>query len=306
MSDKTNKFQLSTLLFHFGAFVTMTAWGASFVSTKVLLDNGLHPAEIYIYRFLLAYVVILATCHKKIFSNSLRDELLFVVCGLCAGSIYFIAENTALEYTLATNVSLITSLSPILTTMIIGFLYKSERPGGGFITGSALAFLGVGLVVFNSSFVVKVNPLGDMLSLLAAVSWAIYSVILRKLNATYTVVFITRKTFFYGVLTALPYLAIEPEIAPFELLARPAVWGNILFLGLFASMFGYVIWAQAIKILGALKASNYLYFQPLITLVASAWFLGEHISWIGYTGCLMILIGVWLSDWLERHARMRR
>ena len=284
----------------------MTAWGASFVSTKVLLDNGLHPAEIYIYRFLLAYLLILTVCHKQIFSNSWRDELLFATCGLCAGSIYFIAENTALEYTLATNVSLITSLSPILTTMIIGFLYKSERPGRGFITGSFLAFMGVGLVIFNSSFVIKVNPIGDMLSLLAAVSWAIYSVVLRRLNTTYTVMFISRKTFFYGVLTALPFLAISPDLAPMETLTRPAVWGNLLFLGLFASMFAYVIWAQAIKVLGPVKASNYLYFQPIITLIASAWFLGETISFIGYAGCTLIIVGVWLSEWLERRKIVKR
>ncbi|MCH5347307.1 MAG: DMT family transporter [Muribaculaceae bacterium] len=293
-------------LFHLGAFLAMTAWGASFVSTKVLLDNGLHPAEIYIYRFLLAYLLILTVCHKQIFSNSWRDELLFATCGLCAGSIYFIAENTALEYTLATNVSLITSLSPILTTMIIGFLYKSERPGRGFITGSFLAFMGVGLVIFNSSFVIKVNPIGDMLSLLAAVSWAIYSVVLRRLNTTYTVMFISRKTFFYGVLTALPFLAISPDLAPMETLTRPAVWGNLLFLGLFASMFAYVIWAQAIKVLGPVKASNYLYFQPIITLIASAWFLGETISFIGYAGCTLIIVGVWLSEWLERRKIVKR
>ncbi|MCH5245030.1 MAG: DMT family transporter [Muribaculaceae bacterium] len=294
------------MLFHLGALITMIAWGASFVSTKVLLDNGLHPAEIYIYRFLLAYVMILAVSHKRILCNSVRDELLFAVCGLCAGSIYYIAENTALEYTLATNVSLITSLSPILTAIMIGFLYKSERPGRGLVIGSIMAFIGVGLVVFNSSFVINVNPLGDMLSLLSAISWAIYSILLRRLNATYTVMFIARKTFFYGVLTALPYLLIEPEIASPVLLLRPAVWGNILFLGCFASMLGYIVWAQAIKVLGAVKASNYLYFQPLVTLVVSAWLLGERISWIGYTGCLMILVGVWSSDWLERRAAMRR
>ena len=85
--------------FHLGAILTIVAWGISFVSTKVLLDNGLQPTEVYIYRTLLAYILVLAVCHKRILSNSLRDELLFVACGLCAGSLYFIAENTALNLT---------------------------------------------------------------------------------------------------------------------------------------------------------------------------------------------------------------
>ncbi|MDE5812479.1 MAG: DMT family transporter, partial [Muribaculaceae bacterium] len=126
-TSKSKSFQL--LLSHAGAMFAIIVWGTSFVSTKVLIDNGLHAVEIYIYRFLLAYLLILAFCHKKFMSNNWRDEFLFLVTGLCGGSIYFIAENTALNYTLVSNVSLITTLAPLLTTLLIGMLYKTERPG---------------------------------------------------------------------------------------------------------------------------------------------------------------------------------
>ncbi len=298
--QSTGKFTL--LLFHLGAILTVTAWGASFVSTKVLLDNGLHPAEIYVYRFTLAYLIVLLFNHEKFRSNSLRDEGLFLLIGLCAGSIYFIAENTALQYTLTTNVSLITTTAPILTTLLVGAIYKSERPGRGFLVGSGVAFLGVGFVVFNSSFMIQVNPLGDLLSLLAAFAWAVYSLLLRKLNATYSVMYITRKTFFYGVITAIPFVLIEPEISSPALLLRPAVIGNLVFLGIFASMVGYALWAQTVKALGPVKASNYLYFQPIVTLIIAALALDEHVSWIGYTGCALIIGGVWLSDFLTRRS----
>ena len=106
---------------------------------KYSLDNGLRPAEIYVYRFVLAYLIVFCACYKKIWSNSWRDELLFMTCGLCAGSIYFIAENTALEYTLVSNVSLITSVSPLLTAIMVGAIYKSERPSKGTLIGSLVA-----------------------------------------------------------------------------------------------------------------------------------------------------------------------
>lgn len=153
--------------YHLGAILTIIAWGVSFVSTKVLLDHGLQPTEVYVYRTLLAYLMVLCVCHKRIFSNSLRDELLFVACGLCAGSLYFIAENTALEYTLVSNVSLIVTLAPLLTTLLVGAIYKSEKPGKGVLIGSLIALTGVGFVIFNSSFVLDVKPLGDLLSLAA-------------------------------------------------------------------------------------------------------------------------------------------
>lgn len=291
-----------TLLAHIGASFAVIVWGISFVSTKVLLDAGLHPVEIYIYRFLIAYLLVLAVSHKQFKSHSWRDELLFAVCGVCAGSIYFIAENTALQYTLVSNVSLITTTSPLLTVLLIGLLYKSERPSKGMVLGSVVAFLGVGCVIFNSSFVIKVKPLGDLLALGAAFSFALYSVVLRRLNALYSVMFISRKTFFYGVVSAIPFLVAEPEIAPLKTFLETEVWTNLLFLGVGASMLAFVIWAEIVKRLGPIKASNYLYFQPVVTLIASAWILDEKVTLIGYIGCTMILGGVWLSDFLSRRS----
>ena len=290
---------------HVGAGLTMVAWGISFVSSKVLLDNGLNAVEIYVYRFGLAYLLLLCMCHKKLMSNNWRDEMLFLVCGLCGGSIYFIAENIALKYTLVSNVSLITTTSPLLTTLLLGALYKSERPSAGVLGGSLVAFLGVGCVIFNSSFVIKMNPFGDLLALGAAFTFAIYAVVLRRLNAFYSATFITRKTFFYGVIPALPFLPMDPEHASLDVLLRPAVWGNIVFLSAFASVFAFMIWSIAIKKMGTVKASNYLYFQPVVTLVASALILSEKVTIVGYTGCALILIGVWLSDWLGRKSAMK-
>lgn len=287
----------SSLMSHVGAMFAIAAWGTSFVSTKVLIDNGLHAVEIYIYRFLLAYLIVLMICHKKLWANSWRDEMLFMVCGLCGGSIYFIAENTALNYTLVSNVSLITTLAPLLTTLLIGMLYKTERPGRWVYIGSVVALVGVGCIIFKGGFQMEVMPLGDLLALSAAFSWAIYSVVLRKVNANYTALFVTRKTFFYGLLTAVPFLAAEPQICGMSALMRPAVIGNLLFLGLTASLLAYLIWASTVKRLGAIKASNYLYFQPIVTMLFSALvFDDDPITLIGCIGCALIIGGVWLGD----------
>lgn len=284
---------------HIAALATVTAWGVSFVSTRVLLDNGLSPTEAFIYRTILAYLLLLCVCHRQFMSNSMRDEFLFVACGLCGSSLYFIAENTALEYTLVSNVSLIVTLAPLITTLLVGALYKTERPSRGMIVGSVVAFLGVGCVIFNSSFVVKIKPLGDMLALAAACTWAVYSLVLRKLSAFYTALYITRKTFFYGILTALPFYFAEPGHVSLTVFAKPAVWANFLFLGVFCSMFAFLLWAWVVKRIGAIKANNYLYIQPIVTLVASALILHERVSLIGYIGCALILFGLWLGERLS-------
>ena len=245
--------------------------------------------------------MILAVCHKKLWSNSLVDELLFAVCGLCGGSIYFIAENTALNYTLTSNVSLLTTLSPLLTTLLIGAIYKNERPGLWVYVGSIIAITGVGCIIFKSGFHLEVMPLGDLLALSAAFSWAIYSIVLRKVNANYSALFITRKTFFYGLLTALPFLAFEPETAPLSALGEPVVLLNLLFLSLTASVLAYVIWSLTVKRLGAIKASNYLYFQPVMTMIVSAIILPDDpLTLMGCVGCVLIIGGVWFGDYMTR------
>lgn len=295
------KYKNSLILSHLGAVLTVAIWGGSFVSTKVLLNHGMNPAGIYVCRFIIAYLLVLIMSHNKLWSNSLRDEALFLLCGITGGSIYFLAENTALEYTLTTNVSLLTSTSPLITSFLVGLLYKSERPNRGMIIGSMIAFAGVACVIFNSSFNVEVRPLGDILSLSAAFSWSIYSLVLRRLNVVYDLWFISRKTFFYGIITAMPFAIGEGLPAdPMALITSPSVIGNMLFLGIGASMIAYYFWAKIIKQMGAVKANNYMYLQSIFTLIVSALLINEHISIVGILGCSLILGGLWLGDRLSQ------
>ena len=308
MTRSTHKLQSnkSLILGHLGAIICVTMWGVSFVSTKVLLNAGMQPVEIYIYRFTLAYLVIWLLKRTKLWADNWRDEVALALCGLLSGSIYFLAENFALRYTLVTNVSLLTSTSPLFTALLVGLLYKSDRPGPGMIAGSFVAFVGVACVIFNSSFSLQINPLGDLLAIAAAISWSIYSLIIKRLNANYNVWFITRKTFFYGVLTGLPFLLVEPpKYNVVEVLQNPDLWGNILFLGLGASLVGFMLWAETVKKVGAIKANNYMYLQSVITFVFSAIVLHEGVTIIGVTGCALILLGLWLGDYLTRRAKMK-
>lgn len=282
---------------HIAALIAVAMWGYSFVSSKVLLENGLGPVQIYVYRFILAYILIACISHKRLWASNLREEGMLMLCGICAGSVYFIAENTALEYTLTTNVSLLTSLSPLITVILVGLIYKNEKLGIGTWIGSVVAIAGVACVVFNSSKSVEVRPLGDILSLAAAFCWAAYSLILRQLNAYYDVWFISRKTFFYGVLTALPFLAFEKDTANvLVVFQEPQVYGNLLFLGVGASTVAYVLWASTVKSLGAVKANNYMYLQSIVTLIVSAVVLGEHVTVTGYIGIALIIGGLWAGD----------
>jgi drug/metabolite transporter (DMT)-like permease len=281
---------------HTAAIVTIAIWGTTFVSTKVLIQNGLSPAEIFTYRFLVAYIVIWFFSPRKLFADSWRDELLMAAVGFTGGSLYFITENTALETTLASNVSLLVCTAPVWTALLSRIFYPREGLGGRLWSGILVAMAGSALVVFNGSFVLELNPIGDLLSIAAALSWAVYSLVMRGLGGRYSVMFITRKVFFWGLVTLLPFLLLPGTDYHPAALAEPAVWGNLLFLGLVASLVCFAVWNRVIKEIGVVASSNYIYLNPVFTMSAAALVLGERITWIAVVGLVLIAAGLWLAE----------
>ncbi len=288
------------LLWHFLAVFTVAVWGASFVSTKILLNAGFLPTHVYLLRFAFAYLMLLAVSHERLFAKSFRDEVMLACCGLTAGSIYFIAENTALEFSLVSNVSLIVCANPLLTMIFGGLLYRSERLGKRQFAGSILTLCGMVLVVLNGKFILDLSPVGDLLAFVAALVWTIYSLIVRPLSERYSTLFISRKIFFYGALTSLPVLFFVGTDIPWAAFKNPVVAGNFLFLGIVASLFGYVIWNKALRVIGTVLASNYIYAIPLFSIVLSVIFLHERITPVAVLGACLILCGMVLAEYRKK------
>ncbi len=288
------------LLWHFLAVFTVAVWGASFVSTKILLNAGFLPTHVYLLRFAFAYLMLLAVSHERLFAKSFRDEVMLACCGLTAGSIYFIAENTALEFSLVSNVSLIVCANPLLTMIFGGLLYRSERLGKRQFAGSILTLCGMVLVVLNGKFILDLSPVGDLLAFVAALVWTIYSLIVRPLSERYSTLFISRKIFFYGALTSLPVLFFVGTDIPWAAFKNPVVAGNFLFLGIVASLFGYVIWNKALRVIGTVLASNYIYAIPLFSIVLSVIFLHERITLVAVLGACLILCGMVLAEYRKK------
>ena len=282
--------------YHLIAILTVSIWGLTFIATKVLIGYGLTPQEIFFYRFLIAYAGIWIISPKRLFANRWKDEFWLMAGGSFGGSLYFFTENTALGITQASNVSFLICTAPLLTTILSLLFYKSEKATKGLIGGSLLALAGVGLVVFNGSVILKISPVGDLLTLLAALSWAFYSLIIRKMTGRYPTVFITRKIFFYGVLTILPAFLLHPLQPDLDILLKPIVLSNLLFLAVLASLICYVLWNVVLKQLGTVRASNYIYLNPLVTMVASMMILQEQITLFALIGAGCIVCGVYLAE----------
>ena len=289
---------MSNKIYHIIAIATSAIWGTTFISSKVLLQEGLSPAMIMTLRFAMAYVCMLPFMRKgEVWCNNLKDELLMLVLGISGGSLYFLFENTALVYTLASNVAIIIAATPLLTTLAVHLISRQERVERSMYLYSLLSLLGVGLVVFNGEFILKLNPLGDILTLGAAVMWVIYSIVVLYLQGRYAPLMITRKVFFYGVLTLIPYFwFFEPFELSMATLLKPTVAGNLLFLGILASLVCYWTWNMVIEKLGAVHATNYLYINPIVAMITAHIVLREQITPLAIVGTVLILSGVYLAE----------
>ena len=289
---RTSKHQLFG---HLLALFTIFIWGTTFVATKLLLED-FSPIAILLYRFFIGYIMLWIIYPHKFRPDTLKEELLYLAAGASGVSIYFLCENFALTYTYASNVSIIVATAPFLTGLFASLLYK-EKMNRNFVIGFLLAIAGIAIVSFNGSTTLHLNPRGDLLAFLAAFCWAIYSIIIPVASKNkYSSIAISRRIFFYGLLTMIPFLPFCDftfEISKFKNMTN---LGLLLYLGLIASGLCYITWNKAMEYLGAVKTSVYIYLNPVVTVIFSFFILGEQLTLISLGGCILILLGLFLSE----------
>ena len=291
---------MNRLFYHLVAFLVVAIWGVTFVYTKLLLIAGLTAAQIFVLRFVVAYLLLLAYSltrkQFRLFSSVWQDELLMVALGITGGSLYFLTENSAMIYTTTTNTSLIVCLCPLIAALLIALFFRSMRLHGFQIVGTVMAAIGVIIVVLNGRFVLRLSPLGDALAFGACLCWALYSLLMIPASQRYDTTFITRKVFFYGLVSMIPYFLIYPDLPSPSVVLRPDVLANLLFLGCVASMLCFLAWNWVIKKLGAVIATNYVYFNPVTTVLFAWLILSERITIYFLIGTLLILTGMYLCN----------
>ena len=286
----------TTVRGHAAAGVTILIWGTTFISTKVLLRE-FTPIEILFIRFLMGYLVLWLVYPRKLVLASRRQEWYFAAAGLSGIALYYLLENIALTYTLASNVGVIISIAPFFTAVFSWIFLGGDRPGKRFLSGFVIAMGGIALISFSSEAKLAINPLGDILAVAAAVVWAAYSTITKKVSAFgYHVIQATRRTFFYGLIFMIPVILASDFKISLGQVTQLKNMGNLLFLGVGASAICFVTWNFGVKILGPVKTSVYIYMVPVITAVTSAIILGERIPGASVLGILMTLAGLLLSE----------
>lgn len=281
---------------HLCALLTIIIWGTTFISTKILLVD-FQPVEILFFRFVMGLLALLIIYPHRLKTTTKRQELTFALAGLCGICLYYLLENIALTYTMASNVGVIISVAPFFTAIMSHLFLKEEgKLRANFFIGFVVAMIGIFLISFNGSKL-ELNPVGDLLALLAAFVWACYSILTKKISSYgYHTILTTRRVFFYGILFMIPTLFMFDFHLELSRFTSPVYLFNIIFLGLGASALCFVSWNLAVKVLGAVKTSIYIYMVPVITVVTSTLILHEQITALSIIGTLLTLAGLFLSE----------
>ena len=301
---------------YFIAAVSVFFWGITFVCTKYLLRD-FTSLEILFFRFIAAYIGLWIIRPKRI-KIAPRDNLLFALAGLTGVVLYQLTENIAIHFTNASNVSVIVSICPLFTAIISQLFLKEKHLSVWFITGFLISITGVTLVCLNGNTTLEFNPKGDFLALLSGICWGFYSMLISVANRrNYDPVCSTRRIFFFSVLMMIPlslggwllsfkgtdgaeflqalYFSFDKAVNASRF-SNPLNWIYLLFLGVVANGFCFVMWNKACKICGTVKISCALYLIPVVTIIFAFFTLGEKITLLGAAGSLITIVGLFISE----------
>ncbi|MEA1974908.1 MAG: DMT family transporter [Bacillota bacterium] len=271
-------------------------WGISFLNTKVVIQV-LGAMTLCFFRFLIAFIIIaiMAFLTKKDLRINKEDIKYFLLAGGVGITVYFYFENSGMRYIEPSAASLILASMPI-ATIFAEAIFDDRKLSEKMMFGGIVSLIGVGIIIsgdidlnniFNNG-VVK----GYLMMLGAIASWIIYALSTKVLFEKYSQFAIVFYQFMFGVVLAFPFVFFENN--SFELVNN-VVLLNILALGVFSSAIGFFSYNYAMKVIGVSKASLFINFIPIVTIIASYFHYGSLIGVRQIVGGIFIVASVLIN-----------
>lgn len=273
------------------AIILMFIWSLSYLSIKVV-SQEVSPTLSAFYRFALASIILFIILKVKFPEEKVLkvDKLKFALGGLFGVAIYFIFENYSVAYTSASNVAILIATIPVFTIFSQRIIYK-EKLTYGKIFGATLSLVGIIIIIASKQRVSLLSKgnIGDLMALGAVFAWVIYNMVCSSFKGNYKVITITTYEIMWGSLFLSPSLFFSPLQIP-----STKVVLNLIFLSIFCSCIGYVMYVHCLKDLGATVITTYINLQPIMSLVAAGIILHEVVTVWQVVGCIVIIVGVTL------------
>ncbi|MFX1299332.1 MAG: DMT family transporter [Promethearchaeota archaeon] len=289
--------------------LAMVFWGGSWVSVKIVVSNA-PPMTVGFFRFLTASLIfipiLLATHRENIQVYSRRDIGLFFVLGLVGVLGYGVLFLVGMQFTTSAQGSIIAGVNPI-TVSLLAFLLLNERltPKWRYL-GFIFSFFGIFFVVGVQSFLeFRIDYLiGNLILLCGMLTWGLYSVLGKKVMTRYSSLETTAIGIFFGTVLFFG-LALTEQFWTLPIMADPAFWLHILYLGIFVTVLGFLFYFIGIENLGASRAAVFISLVPVFGTLFSILILSERLYWTFVVGLILVVVGILVINYPRKEEATR-
>ena len=289
----------SRLFTYLEALFAVIVWGASFVATKIALQE-ISPVSIVWLRFLMGVVIlgIAVVLRGQLTLPAKKEWSYFALLGFLGITFHQWLQSNGLQTSEAGTTAWIVATTPVFMA-ILGWFILKEGLGWIKTLGILLAFIGVLVVVSKGNIasisISRFGAPGDVLILMSAINWALFSALSRRGLKSHPASLMMFYVMSFGWLfSSLLFLPTNGFAEISELTIKG--WMAVAFLGVFCSGLAYIAWYDALKALSTAQTGVFLYIEPLVAVVVAFFILGEAINLTSLFGGAVILFGVWLVN----------
>lgn len=278
-----------------GIFLTLAAsvWGGMFVAVKIAVEY-IPPIPLVWMRYIVAFIVLAAVVvyQRENLKIARKDIALLLSIGVIGHTISIVTQEYGTMFSSAQMGSVITSATPAFMLIFAAWLLK-EKMTVRKILSIILATVGVILIAGVDSMDMS-KQLGAFCSTVAALTWALMSVMLKLIPSRYSPLQIN----FYAVLTAIicltPVNLPTVSALPWDKILQPEIIGCVVYMGAISTSIAFLLWNKGLLLMEAGASGLFFFFQPIVGTFLGWLILDEQITFSFWIGSLLIFIGVFL------------
>ncbi|WP_274307347.1 DMT family transporter [Solibacillus daqui] len=276
-------------------FLSLAAsiWGGMYVVVKVVVDV-VPPFELVWMRYFIAAItlLIIGFITKQIWAIAKKDWLIIFIVALIGNTISIVTQEMGTLLSSAQMGTIITATTPAFMVLFARFVLKETLTWKKCFS-IVLATIGVAIIVGNGA-IDSTQQLGGVYLLIAALTWAFMSVLIKKIPASYSQIVVTTYTSSIAVILLTPIVLPKLSQLNTEAMTQPSIWGGLLYLGIISTACGFLLWNKGLQLMNASSGGLFFFLQPIVGTFLGWVLLGETIGWSFWIGTVLIFVGIFL------------
>lgn len=283
----------NTLLGSLYLSLAASIWGGMYVVVKHVVDF-VPPLELVWIRYVIAIfaLLIIGVVTKQSWRIEKQDFLLIFMIGLIGNTISIITQEVGTMLSTAQMGAIITSTTPAFIVLFARIILKEKITFKKAIS-IILATIGVATIVGNADIDPSLQ-LGGVSLLIAALTWALMSVLIKRIPSQYSQIVVTFYTTVVAIVLLTPFTISRLPEFDVQAMMHPSIWGGLLYLGVISTACAFLLWNRGLRMVNASSGGLFFFFQPIVGTFLGWLLLGEQIGLSFWIGTILIFIGVLL------------